>query len=239
MRPGAMPLQLRIVLGAGLAVVLVLATILAQPTVPITTENSSLPPLVVIDPGHGGYDGGAERDGVLEKDINLEVALALREVLLATGYRVLMTRYGDYSLIGEDDPGDMTRKRADYQRRLAVVEQSQPDVIIMIHCNAIGSSVWYGAQTFFQEGYGGGKLLAEDIQFFLTRFTDTSRQVASGDYYLLRESTRIGSLVEVGFISNPRERTLLQQPEYQRRLALAIMLGISKYIHYPTELDRR
>ena len=167
--------------------------------------------------------------GVIEKDINLAITLQLREILLATGHRVALTRYGDYSLIEQDQVSN-PKKREDMARRLAIIEKCQPDVVIVIHCNAINSPIWSGAQTFYQEGYDRGKLLAEDIQKYLVEFTETNRKASSLDMYLLRESSMVGSLVEAGFVSNARERALLQQEGYQRRIATAIWLGLSHYL---------
>jgi len=195
----------------GLVVVIVLAMYLREPAQPAA-------------------DGGAQWGGAVEKDVNLAITLQLREILLATGYRVALTRYGDYSLIEEEEASN-PKKREDMARRLAVIEKHQPDIVILIHCNAIRSTQWSGAQTFYQEGFDQGKLLAEDIQHYLREFTATTRQARPLDLYLLRESSIVGSLVEAGFLSNPAERDLLLQRGYQRILATATWLGISKYLH--------
>lgn len=217
----------------GLFIVLAIAFHFSRQAVPLSAEAVVLhPPSVVIDAGHGGYDGGAEWGGIMEKDVNLDISLQLREILLVTGHKVAMTRYGDYSLI-EQEPVSNPKKREDMARRLAVIEKNSPDYIILIHCNAISSPLWSGAQTFYQEDFDQGKLLAEDIQFYLGEITGTHRQAKPLNLYLLRESTIIGSLVEAGFLSNSGERELLTQISYQRRIALATWLGISRYRYYP------
>lgn len=227
----------QLLVAAGLFIVLAIAFHFSQQAVPLSAEAAVIrPPGVVIDAGHGGYDGGAEWGGVMEKDVNLEISLQLREVLLATGHKVAMTRYGDYSLV-EQEPVSNPKKREDMARRLAVIEKNCPDYIILIHCNAISSSLWSGAQTFYQEDFDQGKLLAEDIQFYLGEITGTHRQAKPLNLYLLRESTIIGSLVETGFLSNPRERELLTQIPYQRKIALATWLGISRYRCYPRDCN--
>lgn len=184
-------------------------------------------PGVVIDPGHGGYDGGAVWDNVIEKQINLDISLHLRELLLATGYRVALTRYGDYSLVELAQ----TRKREDMARRLTVIEQYAPSCFLCIHCNAMNSTQWRGGQTFCQHGAEQGLELAKDVQHYLRALTDTTRLADSLDHYLLRESSATGCLIEAGFLSNPAERELLQQKNYQRRIAAAVLLGLSKYIN--------
>jgi len=219
----------------GLVAVLVIAGQLSRQAIPSTGEKlSPAPPGVVIDAGHGGYDGGAERGGVIEKDVNLAISQQLRELLLAAGCRVAMTRYGDYSLVEEQEISN-PKKREDMARRLAVIEKHAPDIIIVIHCNAMTSSLWSGGQTFYQEGFDQGKLIAEDIQHYLCQFTDTTRQAKPINAYLLRESSIPGSLVEAGFISNPGERALLTQPGHQRRVAAAVWLGIERYLGYPRD----
>lgn len=228
-----MKMLIKIAAAIGLMITIAVAGYLAEPVQPVTGQTAVYnAPGVVIDAGHGGYDGGAEHGGVMEKDINLEITLQLRELLLATGYRVALTRYGDYSLIEEQEITG-TKKREDMARRLAVIEKNAPDVVILIHCNALRSPLWSGAQTFYQPEFDQGKLLAEDVQYYLSKFTDTNRESKPLDLYLLRESSIIGCLVEAGFISHPGERQLLQQVQYQRRLSLAIWLGIGRYTHYP------
>lgn len=226
---GRMLVIMKAVAAAGLVLILAIAAYLGDKTVPSSGDGLVFnAPGVVIDAGHGGYDGGAQWGGVIEKDINLAITLQLREILLATGHRVALTRYGDYSLIEQDQVSN-PKKREDMARRLAVIESHGPDAIIVIHCNAINSPIWSGAQTFYQEGYDRGKLLAEDIQRYLVEFTETNRKASSLDMYLLRESSMVGSLVEAGFVSNARERELLQQTGYQRRIATAIWLGLARY----------
>lgn len=214
---------------AGLVLVIIIAAKLGDEVVDLSGNVVVFTaPGVVIDAGHGGYDGGAQWGGVNEKDVNLAIALQLREIFLATGHRVGMTRYGDYSLVEQEQVAN-PKKREDMARRLSIIEKNYPDVVIVVHCNAINSSKWFGAQTFYQEGYDRGKLLAEDIQKYLCEFTDTSRKASSLDMYLLRESSMAGALVEAGFVSNPTERELLQKTEYQRVIAIAIWLGADRY----------
>jgi len=227
---GKLLLIVKAVAAAGLVITILIAAHLGRQAIPLSSDPVILlAPGVVIDAGHGGYDGGADWGGAVEKDINLAITLQLREILLATGHRVALTRYGDYSLVEQEEVSN-PKKREDMARRLAVIEQFQPDIVILIHCNAINSSRWSGAQTFYQEDFDQGKLLAEDIMEYLSQFTDTSRTASPLDLYLLRESSRIGSLVEAGFVSNPAERELLQKPGYQRVIAASVWLGIQRYL---------
>lgn len=227
-------IHLQLVAAIALVFVLAMAVSLSRPVLPTGAQAVGQPILVAIDPGHGGYDGGAEREGIFESQVNLAIALELREILLGAGYRVVMTRYGDYSLVELEEISG-PKKREDFARRLAIIEQCQPDVLISIHCNAMSSPLWSGAQTFYQEGeeYDQGKLLAQSIQAKLISFTDTTRQIKPTNFFLARESMLPGCLVECGFLSHPGERQRLLQPEYQRRLAAAIWLGIEDFLNSP------
>jgi N-acetylmuramoyl-L-alanine amidase len=222
----------RVLAAVGLIITLAIAAYLSGLAGSVTGTAIINIPGVVIDAGHGGYDGGAEWGGVQEKDVNLALTLQLREIMLAAGFRVALTRYGDYSLVeGEEVSGP--KKREDMARRLAVIDKHQPDVVILMHCNAIRSSLWSGAQAFYQQEFDQGKLLAEDIQYYLGKFTESHREAKPSDLYLLRESETIGALVEAGFLSNPAERELLLQVSYQRTIGVAVWLGVVRYTHHP------
>lgn len=223
-------------LAAALALALLLAivSLFDRGSMPITgMPGGNRPPGVVIDPGHGGYDGGAQWGDVLEKDINLEISLHLREILLAGGYRVAMTRYRDYSLVEQAK----TKKREDMIRRLAIIEDKAPDLLIVIHCNSMTSTRWSGGQTFSQHESEKGLELAKDIQDYFREFSATTRFASTLDHFLLRESNITGCLVEAGFISNAKDRELLQQPSYQRRIGSAIWLGMEKYLHQHSQIE--
>ncbi|RJX23270.1 MAG: N-acetylmuramoyl-L-alanine amidase CwlD [Dethiobacter sp.] len=184
--------------------------------------------VIGIDPGHGGYDPGAKRGGVQEKDVVLEISLFLREYLQQGGAWVVMTRDRDTDLL-EIMAGP--KKRLDMQNRLQIVEEAGVELLVSIHTNSINSSRWRGAQVFYQEGHEEGKLLAAAIQDELRRvLKNTDRLAKGGNFFMLRESSMTGALVEVGFLSNPDEARLLTAPEYQKKIAWAIYLGIIKYL---------
>lgn len=209
----------------GFVLVMAVAAYGNRQSLPVSGPLKAIAPGVVIDPGHGGYDGGAVWGDVIEKDINLEISLHLREVLLAAGYRVALTRYGDYSLVELAQ----TRKREDMIRRLAVIQQYEPDFFLCVHCNAMSSTRWSGGQAFCQHESELGLELAKDIQHYLREFTSTTRFASSVDHFLLRESSFTGCLVEAGFLSNSAERELLKKADHQRRIAVATWLGLEKY----------
>ncbi|MEW5919687.1 MAG: N-acetylmuramoyl-L-alanine amidase [Bacillota bacterium] len=183
-----------------------------------------------IDPGHGGYDPGAKGYGLVEKDVVLEIGFFLRDYLQQGGARVIMTRDRDKDFLAAAGP----KKRLDMSNRLRIVEEEGADLLVSIHANYISSSRWQGSQVFYQEGSSGGKALAECIQAELTRvLKNTNRQAKSGNFFMLRESSMPGVVVEVGFISNPQEAELLGKPKYQMKMAWAIYLGIIAFLTAP------
>jgi N-acetylmuramoyl-L-alanine amidase len=183
--------------------------------------------LVVVDPGHGGPDPGVVRDGVLEKDITLAVALRLARFLEQGGARVLLTRTEDRDLAG---PGEGSRKRRDLEQRVALANENGADVFICIHVNSFQSPKEHGAQTFYQHGSPGGRELAQAIQTACRALLgNTNRQPKAGDYFTGRTTTMPAVVVEIGFLTNPREFKLLQDAAYQSKVAFAIYAGLVRY----------
>lgn len=183
--------------------------------------------VIVIDSGHGGYDPGIRSNGLLEKDINLAVSLILRDYLQQGGARVVMTRERDMDFL---QPAAGPKKKLDMKNRLKIIEECGADLILSIHTNAISSSYWSGAQTFYQHEDEEGKALAQSIQTEMIRvLQNTDRKIKPGNYVLLRESSIPGVVVEVGFLSNPTEAGLLMTPEYQRKVSWSIYGGVVKY----------
>lgn len=186
----------------------------------------------IIDPGHGGEDPGKVGvSGVLEKDINLEVAKKLRTVLIQGGGKVIMTREKDEALSqGEDTI--RARKRADLLNRVAMAENERADIYIALHCNAFPSPRWYGAQTFYSPFMPGSKELASYIQDEITSYLkNTTRKPKPDNTTLIFKKAKMPIVnVEMGFLSNPKEEKMLCEPEYQDKLAWSIYSGIVKYL---------
>jgi N-acetylmuramoyl-L-alanine amidase len=192
--------------------------------------------VILIDPGHGGMDGGASSAaGLTEKNITLSIALRLREAAEADGFQVVMTREGDKG------PGDgkgslRSQKTADLNARAALVKKVKPAVAVSIHLNSFKQDTSVrGAQTFYPAGSGEravldeSKKLAEAIQAqLISGIADGTDRAALGkaDVLLLKNPAAPIALVECGFLSNPEEARLLEQPEYQGKLAKCIYEGI-------------
>jgi len=186
--------------------------------------------VIVIDPGHGGIDPGAiGKGGTIEKKVVLEIGKKLKSLLNQAGAVAIMTRETDKDL---SDPGGslLARKRQDLSRRVELAHKSKADIYLGIHVNSIPSSRWRGAQTFYQRGQEDAKKLAESIQRELRRvLKNTNREAKGEDFFTNRETDMTSVIVEVGFVSNPAEEKLLNNPEYQRKVAWAIYSGVAKY----------
>ena len=189
---------------------------------------------ILVDPGHGGYDGGARcRDsGVWEKALNLSVALKLEEVLVQRGAQVILTRQEDVDLCTPNRPAHLTKKRQDMQNRIRQATDSHADMLLSIHMNKYRVRSESGPQVFYREGCDGGRLLAGCLQEALITHLQPAkaRTAMAGDYFILQLEIP-SALVECGFISNPQEEKLLLSDDYQSRLAVAIAAGVEEYLH--------
>lgn len=200
-------------------------------------EEASAGPLagltILVDPGHGGYDGGARcRDsGTWEKHLNLAVALKVESCLQRMGAKVIMTRREDVDLVEEDRPASLTKKRSDMQNRIGMAREGGADMVLSIHMNEYRSRGESGPQVFYRAGSEAGRLLAGCMQEALVAELQPSRvrTAMAGDYYILQLDVP-SVLVECGFISNAREERLLLDETYQERLAQAIADGAAEYM---------
>ena len=186
---------------------------------------------IVIDPGHGGDDPGAVSvKGDLEKDITLAIAEELEYLLRKAAVFAVVVRRGDYDLADSSETNLLKRKMQDLDRRVALAKEAQADLFISIHANFFPSPIWYGAQTFYYPGRPEDERLAKAIQAELVRHLGPNkRQALPGDFRVLREAGMPAVLIEVGFLSNPKEAALLSERGYQKRVAAAIFDGILRY----------
>ena len=186
---------------------------------------------VVIDPGHGGNDpGGIGVSGVLEKDVNLSVALYLKEYLEHQNIEVVMTRESDQGLYSETAAN---KKKEDLAKRIEMIEAADPDFVLCIHQNIFTDSKYSGAQVFYYKESEDGARLAAAIQDQLIAGVDpdnTRVPKSNMNYYMLKESTLPIVIVECGFLSNVEEEQKLGTDEYQRDLAWNIYLGAMHFI---------
>ena len=182
--------------------------------------------VVLIDPGHGGFDPGMVGENILEKDVNLEIALLLQGLLEQGGSTVLLTRNQDEALA--------RTKSRDMDARRLLANTAQADVMISIHQNSYPSENVTGTQVFFYEGSDQSRRLAEILQAETRAFlnqTNNREARSSTSYYILRQTEIPAVIIECGFLSSPREARLLGDDEYQERMAWAIYQGIVKFFN--------
>lgn len=189
-------------------------------------------PVVVVDVGHGGNDPGKVGvDGSLEKDINLQIAKKLKTYLEQSDVKVVMTREDDVGLYEESDS---RKKMADMKKRCEIIEESGADLAVSIHQNSYHEESVSGGQVFYYKSSEKGKKLAEIIQ---KRFDyvlgEQNRRLAkaNGNYYLLLHVKCPIVITECGFLSNRKEAAMLQDEEYQDKLAWTIHMGILEYLN--------
>jgi N-acetylmuramoyl-L-alanine amidase len=194
--------------------------------------------IILLDPGHGGPDGGAGDEDALEKDIALDVSLKVRDYLQEQGALVIMTREDDQDLAPEGTRGYSRRKVEDLKKRLEMINTSDSDFYVSIHLNSIPSPRWRGAQTFYapgiKENAKAAKFIQDEFRRNLENTTRNSKPL--NNVYILKYAKKPGVLVEVGFLSNPSERANLKTEDYQNKIAASIYNGIMRYYTNEKEL---
>ncbi|MCT4607478.1 MAG: N-acetylmuramoyl-L-alanine amidase [Marinisporobacter sp.] len=193
---------------------------------------------VVIDPGHGGIDGGTGEDfGLLEKNINLKVSLKLKKYLMDKKFKVIMTRDKDISLEKKSHI-KASRYLKDLDARKNIMNNNG-DIFVSIHVDAHPDSIkTRGVKIYYYPTSTESKKLAQSIctsvnNRIYKRFLKTNRvqaSIAPEDFYVLRETQIPGVLIEIGFITNPQERQLLRSEKYKAQIAQAICEGVSNYL---------
>jgi N-acetylmuramoyl-L-alanine amidase len=188
---------------------------------------------IIVDPGHGGDDAGAKgRSGLLEKDVVLDIGLRLAGLFNRAAVYTVLTRNTDEGLIEPGSHSPANWKRLDLEGRVELVALHNADLYVSIHANSFPEQVWSGAQTFYYSKSDEAKELAIAIQKELvSRLGPNLRKAKAGDdYFVLRKSTVPAVIVEVGFLSNPREEALLAQTDYRRQVAEAVFHGTVNYL---------
>lgn len=199
----------------------------------VSAEISEKELIVVIDAGHGGEDSGAVANSVLEKDINLEIALKLRDMLKASGIEVKMIRESDVSIYDTASGTIRERKVSDLKNRVKIVNNNKKNILVSIHQNKFEQSKYSGAQMFYSTNNDKSQILAENIRKSITGLIqpENKRELKKGgsDIYLLNKAAVPAVIVECGFISNEEEAKNLSNEEYQSKIAFAIYCGILEY----------
>lgn len=189
-------------------------------------------PLVILDAGHGGTDGGSSAaDGTKESAINLEITLKTDAVLGLLGADTLLVRSMDTDLSDSSAQSISQKKVTDIRNRVALVNSHPDAVLVSIHQNTYPEEKYSGAQVFYS---GDGKALAEELQKNLAQAVDPGNQrqakTISPDVYLMNHVNVPAVLVECGFLSNQAEAAKLKSADYQRQLAVAIGVTVVSHL---------
>ena len=193
------------------------------------TEETSV--TIIIDPGHGGEDPGATEKDLIEKTLNLDVALKLSDFLAFGGYNTVLTRNEDILLY--DSEADGTKKQQDLSNRVRIAKEYQHAYFVSIHMNKFPVEYCKGLQTFYSDNNEKSKLLAESVQQSAQLLqTDNKRVIKNGtdNIYVLENLDIPAILIECGFISNTNEASLLSKDEYKSALAFSIYCGIAAHL---------
>lgn len=203
-------------------------------------QNRLAADILLLDPGHGGIDGGAQSSrGALEKSINLQIAQEVKRLAEDAGWRVVMTRETDAVPGGERTTTIRSWKTQDMKARRELIRRTQPYLAISIHLNSFRENPAVEGVQVFYPGEGGSpevleksKKLSEVMQEKIMEQVQSRKRrvpMVKNDVFLFKEVTCPMVLVECGFLSNPQEAERLQTGEYQQKLARGIMEGIAGF----------
>ncbi len=192
-------------------------------------------PVIIIDPGHGGFDGGTSTsDGMPEKDINLSISLKLKKMLDLFGFKTVITRESDVSLEDEGLSTIRSKKTSDIHNRMAIMESIDNSVFVSIHQNHYPIERYSGTQVFYSRNFSDESInLAENIQESVVNLIQPNNtrliKECGNSVYLIYNAVKPAVLVECGFLSNNNEAELLKTEVYRYKISYCIALGILNY----------
>lgn len=220
--------------------ILIIAGILAlaiggSKTVTTLSENAPLPErkCIIIDPGHGGVDGGATScTGVLESKINLEISLRFRDLANLIGIKTAMIRTDDRSVFTEGE-SIAAKKVSDLKNRVKIANNTQNATLLSIHQNFFTDDRYWGAQVFYSKSEESKTFALELQKAFIDTLNSGSKRTAkqASGIYLMDNIQCPGVLVECGFLSNHHEADLLCSADYQKKLCCVLACVSSRYLY--------
>ena len=189
---------------------------------------------VIVDAGHGGFDGGAVADDrTPEKDINLSISLKLASMLKFHGYNVILTRDTDSGTEIDPSQSIANRKKSDMGERLKIINENPDAIFVSIHLNKFPSSSAVGAQVFYSPNnplsMSLGQSIQKTVKVLLQPENERTIKKGTKSTYLLYKASVPAVIVECGFLSNKTELMLLKSDEYGSKMAFAILCGILNY----------
>lgn len=230
-----MKLEWRWVLFYALTVCTVLLIVkLGNRAVLVMAENKPIERehCIIIDPGHGGEDGGAVSVSNLpESGYNLDIAIRLQDLIRLLGYETKMIRTEDISVYTKGETLAQ-KKMSDLKERVRIVNETDNAILLSIHQNHFPDPKLQGAQVFYANTEGSEDL-AKQIQSLLVSSVNpgSKRQIKkSSGVYLMEHIACPGVLIECGFLSNPQEESKLRDPVYQKKLSVVISAAVSQFL---------
>ena len=191
-------------------------------------------PMIVIDAGHGGADPGCVGvNGELEKDINLAIALNLRDILEFSGFAVITTRDTDISIHDAGIEGLRKQKLSDMENRKKIITEYPDSIFISIHQNQFTESQYFGAQMFYSTVNRDNFKFAQIMQEQFHRLdpeNDRQAKLIDGELYLFKNTPQPALLIECGFLSNQKDAARLNDSEFQKQVAFTIYSGLIEFI---------
>lgn len=191
---------------------------------------------VIIDAGHGGEDGGASSaSGLVEKDVNLEIAHILADMLRANGVDVIMTREDDRLLYDRNTNYQGRKKKLDLAARLAIADGTTDAIFISIHMNSFTDPRYSGLQVWYSPNNADSCALAELIQAensqTLQPHNTRKTKAATSAIHILHNAKCPAVLVECGFLSNPDEAELFETHNYRQKVAFMLFCSITEFLN--------
>ena len=220
------------------AILLVGSVLLGRLNQKLEVQTVGLPattkPLVILDPGHGGMDGGAVGNGITEKEINLAIGKQAKVFCQLFGFEVIMTRDADQSIHDQDKTTIRSQKNSDLKNRLNIMTQTPGAVVVSIHLNKFTQSAVHGAQVFYAPKTADSQQLAEMMQQNLRQYLqpENERKIKKADsslFLLYNNAVNPAVLVECGFLSNPDEAAQLKEEGYQNKIGMLICYTLMKF----------
>lgn len=191
---------------------------------------------VVIDAGHGGVDGGTcSENGILEKHLNLQIALKVNDFLKSMGINTVMIRTQDISIHDKTATTIREKKVSDIKNRLKIINETENSIFVSIHQNHFSQEKYHGSQIFYSKNNPESSSLADYVRQSVISVLqpDNSRETkqSGSEIYLLYHAKTPSIMVECGFLSNHEEAEKLTDENYQKKLAFLISLGVMDFIN--------
>jgi len=212
------------------------------PAQPVQSAQSPADrPVIVIDPGHGGEDGGASApDGTKEKDLNLSVSLCTAEIPRAAGYDVRLSRSDDrllYDMYGDFTDYTGRKKTYDLRNRLRFAREAEAGLLVSIHMNMFPDPRYSGLQVYYSPASPESRTVADTVQSYARLYLQPQNtretKAATSAIYLLHRAEIPSVMIECGFLSNEEELRRLQSESYRMQLALTIACAIGESLSGP------